>query len=191
MTPEEKARKGYEITEEQQSRQTNGISIERFLRKKQSELILSGIGAILLGLWAFIKVILSILLAADYVDRVFGFDSEVPELKPITLFLWMILGLANMILYSYVGTRAMREGRTGKQQRGYLVLAAVLLSVNVLLFILNLMYFPGVEADILDLIGELLQESARAATFGAMLRAAHQTRKLSINKEQETVGHAN
>ena len=54
--------------------------MERVLRKKRSELVLSGIGAILLGIWAFIKVILMILFAADYVQRAFGFDSFDPEI---------------------------------------------------------------------------------------------------------------
>ena len=165
--------------------------MERLLRKKQSELILSGIGAILLGLWAFIKVLLFILFAADYVNRAFEFDSADPGLKPITLFLWMILGFASMLLYLFVGTRAVREGRTGKRQRGYLVLAVILLSVNVLLFVANLISFPVEQVGILDLIGEMLQQFTRAATFGEMLRVARQTRKLSVKREKDTVGHAN
>lgn len=165
--------------------------MERVLRKKRSELILSGVGAILLGIWAFIKAILNILFAADYLQRVFGFDSFAPELKTAELFLWVLMGFAGMLLYLYVGTSAVREGRTGKRQRGYLVLAAVILVVNVLLFIANLMAFPRSQAVLLDLIGELLQRFARAANFGAMLYTACQTRKLSRNREKETVGHAN
>ena len=95
-----------------------------------------------------------------------------------------------MLLYLYVGTRAVREGRTGKRRRGYLVLAAALLLVNVLLFVANLMSFPEGQIDILDLTGELLQEAARSVTFGTMLHTAHQIRKLSVNREKETVGHA-
>ena len=165
--------------------------MERVLRKKQSDLILSGVGTILLGGWAFVRVILSILFAANYVNRVFDFDSFDPALKPITLFLWVLIGFFGMLLYLYVGTRAVREGRTGKRQRGYLVLAAVLLVVNVLLFIANLMAFSTSQPEPLDLIGELLQGFARAANFGAMLYAARQTRKLSLNIEKEAVGHAN
>ena len=164
--------------------------MERVLRKKRGELILSGIGAILLGIWAFVKVILNILFAADYVQRVFDFDSFDPELKTATLFLWVLMGIAGMLLYLYVGIRAVREGRTGKRQRGYLVLAAMLLAVNVLLFFSNLMAFSGSQMDPLDLMGEMLQEFARAANFGAMLYAARQTRKLSLNREREAVGHA-
>ena len=165
--------------------------MERVLRKKRSELVLSGIGAILLGIWAFIKVILMILFAADYVQRAFGFDSFDPEMKAAALFPWILIGFGGMLLYLYVGTRAVREGRTGKRQRGYLVLAAVLLAVNVLLFIANLMAFSTSQPEPLDLIGELLQGFARAANFGAMLYAARQTRKLSLNIEKEAVGHAN
>ena len=164
--------------------------MERVLRKKRSELVLSGIGAILLGIWAFIKVILMILFAADYVQRAFGFDSFDPEMKAAALFPWILIGFGGMLLYLYVGTRAVREGRTGKRQRGYLVLAAVLLVVNVLLFITNLMSFSESQAGVLNLIGELLQEFARAANFGVMLYAARQTRKLSLNREREAVGHA-
>ena len=51
--------------------------------------------------------------------------------------------------------------------------------------------FSGSQMDPLDLIGEMLQEFARAANFGAMLYAARQTRKLSLNIEKEAVGHAN
>lgn len=165
--------------------------MERVLRKKRSELVLSGIGASLLGIWAFLKVILMILFAADYVERVFGFDSVDPERKTEELFLWVLMGFAGMLLYLYVGTRAVREGKTGKRQRGYLVPAAVLLGVNVLLFIANLMAFPRSRAVPLDLIGELLQRFARGANFGAMLYAARQTRKLSLNREKEAAGHAN
>lgn len=165
--------------------------MECVLRKKQSELILSGIGSILLGLWAFMKIILSILLAANYVNRTFGFDSYDPALKPLTLFLWIMFGFASMLLYVYVGTRAVREGRTGKQTHGYLVLAVVLLSFNALLFVANLLSFGQVQDYTLYLIGELLQRFARAATFGWMLHAAHQTRKLSLNREKDTVNHAN
>ena len=164
--------------------------MERVLRKKRGELILSGIGAILLGIWAFVKVILNILFAADYVHRIFDFDSFDPELKTVTLFLWVLMGVAGMLLYLYVGIRAVREGRTGKRQRSYLVLAAMLLVVNVLLFFSNLTAFSGSQMDPLDLMGEMLQEFARAANFGAMLYAARQTRKLSLNREKEAVGHA-
>ena len=164
--------------------------MECVLRKKQSELILSGIGAILLGIWAFIKVILIILFAADYVQHTFGFDGVDPELKTVTLFLWILMGFVGMLLYLYVGICAVREGRTGKRQRSYLVLATVLLVVNVLLFFSNLMAFSGSQAEPLDLIGELLQGFARTANFGAMLYAARQTRKLSLNREKEAVGHA-
>ena len=165
--------------------------MERVLRKKRSELVLSGIGAILLGIWAFIKVILMILFAADYVQRAFGFDSFDPEMKAAALFPWILMGFGGMLLYLYVGTRAVREGRNGKRQRGYLGPAAVLLGVNVLLFIANLMAFPRSQAVPLDLVGELLQRFARAANFGVLLYTARQTRKLSLNSEKEAVGHAN
>ena len=145
----------------------------------------------MLGIWAFVKVILDILFAADYLQRVFGFDSFAPELKTVTLFQWALIGFAGMLLYLYVGTRAVREGKTGKRQRGYLVMAAVLLGVNVLLFVANLMAFPGSQTVPLDLVGELLQRFARVANFGAMLYAARQTRKLSLNREKEAAGHAN
>lgn len=135
-------------------------------------------------------MILNILFASDYVQRVFGFDSSDPELKTVTLFLWILMGFAGMLLYLYVGTRAVREGRTGERRRGYLVVAAVLLVVNVLLFISNLMAFSESQMDPLDLMGELLQEFACAANFGAMLHAARQTRKLSLNREKEAVGCA-
>ena len=164
--------------------------MERVLRKKRSELVLSGIGAILLGIWAFIKVILMILFAADYVERVFGFDSFDPELKTAELFLWVLMGFAGMLLYLYVGICAVREGRTGKRQR-YLSLAAVLLAGNIFLLVSCLLAFLEPRAEVLDLIDEMLQEVVRAANCGAMLYAARQTRKLSRNREKETVGHAN
>ena len=164
--------------------------MERVLRKKRSDLILSGVGTILLGGWAFVRVILSILFAANYVNRVFDFDSFAPALKPITLFLWVLIGFFGMLLYLYVGTRAVREGKTGKRQRGYLLPAAVLLAVNVLLFFLNLLAFSETQADVLDLIGELLLGLARAANFAMLLHAAWQTRKLSRNSEREAISHA-
>ena len=73
--------------------------MERVLRKKRSELVLSGIGAILLGIWAFIKVILMILFAADYVQRAFGFDSFDPEMKAAALFPCILIGFGGMLLY--------------------------------------------------------------------------------------------
>lgn len=164
--------------------------MERVLRKNRSELILSGVGAILLGIWVFVKVILNILFAADYVQRAFDFDSFDPGLKTVTLFLWILMGFACMLLHLYVGIRAVWEGRGGKRQRGYLVLAAVLLVVNVLLVISYLIAFSESQMDVLNLIGELLQGIARAANFGVMLYAARQTRKLSLNREKEAVGHA-
>ena len=85
--------------------------MERVLRKKRSELVLSGIGAILLGIWAFIKVILMILFAGDYVQRAFGFDSFDPEMKAAALFPWILMGFGGMLLYLYVGARAVRELR--------------------------------------------------------------------------------
>lgn len=163
--------------------------MERVLRKKRSELILSGVGAILLGIWAFIKVILNILFAADYVQRTFDFDSYDPEVKTATLFLWILLGFAGMLLYLYVGICAVREGRTGKRQR-YLTLAAVLLAGNIFLLVSCLLAFLEPRAEVLDLIDEMLQEVVRAANCGAMLYAACQTRKLSQNSEREAVCHA-
>ena len=127
--------------------------MERVLRKKRSELVFSGIGAILLVICVFIKVILMILFAADYVQRAFGFDSFDPDMKAAALFPWILIGFGGMLLYLYVGTRAVREGRTGKRQRGYLVLAAVLLVVNVLLFIANLMAFSTSQPEPFVLIG--------------------------------------
>lgn len=164
--------------------------MERALRKERSDLVLSGVGTILLGIWAFVKVILSILFAGNYVHRVFDFDSFDPALKPITLFLWALMGFVGMLLYLYVGTRAVREGRTGKRQKGYLTLAAVLLVFNALTLVLNLMSFSVTQVDALDLIGELLQGVARVANFAVLLHAARQTRKLSQNSEREAALHA-
>lgn len=161
--------------------------MERMLRKKRSELIITGVGTILLGSWAFVKIILEIFFAADYVQSIFDFDSfDDPRVKPIMLFIWIVIGFVSMLLYLYVGIRAIREGRTGKQHRFYIVLAAFLMSANVLFLITNLMSFSESQAAILDLIGELLLSFARAANFAVMLYAAWQTRKLSVNK---TTGH--
>lgn len=165
--------------------------MERMLRKKRSELILSGVGAILLGSWAFVKVILEILFAADYVQRIFDFDSfDDPNLKPITLFIWLMMGFIGMLMYLYVGACAIREGRNGKRKHGYLVLAAFLLVVNVLMLITNLTSFSESQAAILDLVGELLQNFARALNFALMLYTARQARRLSGNRKNEAVGYA-
>ena len=165
--------------------------MEHMLRKKRSELIISGVGAILLGSWAFVKIILEILFAADYVQRMFNFDSfDNPSIKPIMLFIWIMIGFISMLIYLYVGSCAIREGRTGKRHSCYIVLAALLLLANVLFLITNLMSFSESQAAVLDLTGELLQSFARALNFMLMLKAAGQTRKLYVNKRSEAVGYA-
>lgn len=164
--------------------------MECALRRERSALTLSGIGAMLLGIWAFVRIILSNLFAANYLQYAFDFDSSAPEMKVVSLALWILGGFLGMLLDLRVGIRAAREGKTGIRQRGYLPLAVVLLAANSLMFLVSLVSYSGSRVSVLDFVGEVVQAFARAANYAVLLRAAWQVRKLSGMREREVASHA-
>ena len=164
--------------------------MDRALRKERSALTLSGIGAMLLGIWAFVRIVLSNLFAAKYLQNAFGFDSATPEMKAVSLGLWILGGFLGMLLDLYVGIRAAREGKTGIRQRGYLPLAVLLLAANSLMSLGCLVSYSIFRGNVLDFVGELAQAFARAVNYAVLLRTAWQVRKLLRIREREVASHA-
>lgn len=168
--------------------------MEKSLCKTKSDLVLSGIGSIAFGIWYFVKTILYNLFAQSYLTRTLGLEDIQGAVKPVLLGVWLFMSALIMVLYLYVGLRAVSEG-TGKAnkkspRRLYLFLAGVLLLNNGNGLITSVCTFAAIEGSLLDQICEIMMETVRLANMAGLIYAALRTRKLTQQAEQGATVHA-
>lgn len=137
--------------------------MEKNLRKYRNNLVVTGTGAILFGLWTVVKLNMSILLFPDILGALPTAAREVgmPE-SALWITMAVILVIAISIILGarlFIGINAIAEGKGKKRGYTYLILAAILLFSNLKsmpdLFVAQLKEDVGLIDAIITILVEL------------------------------------
>lgn len=163
--------------------------MEEELRKVRSDLVLSGVGVMLFGVWAFVKMILYCLFAKSYVNRLLELGGAEAEMRTVVILVWLFFAFISMVLYLYIGFCAFREGRSGLlRRRGYRFLAVLELLMGVYALISNGVAFFDGRMDVIELLSEVLLGVGSIGALWSLVRSTGRLRKLT--KEEENISHA-
>ena len=164
--------------------------MERELRKAKSDLKLCGVGAMIFGVWLFLKSILYNLFAKDYMTSLMQINDMDLSDRNILMLGLFIFYFVVMLVHLYVGLRSVQDaGDNAKHRRFYLIVAALLLIADAAI----------IPADIInerettppfDLACELVFELVRVVNLAFLLAAAYKVRKLSVKEEKESAPDA-
>ncbi len=164
--------------------------MERELRKARSDLKLCGVGAMIFGVWVFLKSILYGLFARDYLSMLMSLKDVDLSKREITALLIYIISFFMMLPQLYVGWRAVYEAKGGVKRRSfYLIIAALILIADAAL----------IPADIIgeidttppfDIVCGLVFEVMKLVNLALLLAAAYKVRKLSAKNGEEAAPDA-
>ncbi len=160
--------------------------MEQELRRRQVTLVTLGTGVILFGVWSVVK---SMLYFRTNLFK--DLDTQVePELLPyIKLAIVVIVALfvlADLGIRLKIGRRARAEGMGRRQKNGYLILAALIGLVNIIVDVLGVYYMVknGVpEQSGLDYIVSVLVDLSSTVLLAELIVTALRVRKLRAMSE--------
>ena len=159
------------------------------LRKVRSDLVLSGVGVMLFGVWAFLKIILYCLFAKNYVNQFLELGGAGPEMRTLVILIWLFSAFLSMLIYLYIGFGAFREGRSGRlRRRGYRLLAGLELLMGIYALISDGAAFFDGRMGLIELLSEVLLGIGSISALWSLVRSTERLRKLT--KEEEKVSHA-
>ena len=114
------------------------------IRKSQNTLIVVGMGTILFSVWTAVKMLGTLFLLKDEtvaaVRRIADENSLAVSDKlifQIVLVFAVLFMLVSVGIRTHIGLAAISEGRGRRGRKGYLILAAIIIIVNVLAAITN------------------------------------------------------
>ncbi|MBQ6262050.1 MAG: hypothetical protein IJK58_00870 [Clostridia bacterium] len=157
--------------------------MDRKLLKSQNDLVISGMGVIILAVWTVVKAAMYAVLRlrelwgtleADYRGIVIAVSAGVIAL----------IGAVSLLLRITIGRSAIREGKGGKSGKLYIVLAWIILVLDGLGVLIDLLSFGS--NGILDSVAVLAVDVTSAATLINLLVSAKRIRN-SAGKAGETV----
>lgn len=163
--------------------------MEEELREVRSDLVLSGVGVMLFGVWAFLKMILYCLFAKDYVNKLLELGGADQEARTLVMLVLLLSSFASMLLYLYIGFCAFREGRSGRlHRRGYRFLARLGLAMGIYSVAADAASFLGGRLEGMELLSGLLLGLGNISALWSLIRSAKRLRKLT--KKEEAAGYA-
>ena len=160
--------------------------MEKELRRKQVTLVTLGTGVILFGVWSVVKSLLYFRtnLFADLDTQV---EPELlPYIKLATVVIVALFVLADLGIRLKIGRRARAEGMGRRQKNGYLILAALIVLVNIIVDVLGVYYMVknGVpEQSGLDYIVSVLVDLSSTVLLAELIVTALRVRKLRAMSE--------
>ena len=153
--------------------------METELRRRRSELLTLGYGIIAFGLWSVLKTYLY-----TWVDPIIteaDVTAENRTAAAIVAYIMVTMVLAvDFGLRLYVGMSARAEGMGKKKGRGYIVVAALMLLISVLLWFLSLGYIQSrAENDsLMDYIVSMVVDLTSIAILTRLVYNAVKVRQL-------------
>ncbi|MCR5734754.1 MAG: hypothetical protein K6G22_09140 [Lachnospiraceae bacterium] len=101
-------------------------------RKYRNNIEVSGRATMILGAWFVAKFILSILLGAESLTKLFGFTGLEPVLYwNLCIALLVVLITLIFLLYIYIGRSAVKYARGQKKNRFFLIITAIFAIMNI------------------------------------------------------------
>lgn len=163
--------------------------MEEELRRVRSDLMLSGVGLMLFGIWDFVKMLLYCLFAGDRVDQLLEVSELEPEWRIFVEAIWMFSAFVSMLLYLYVGFCAFREGKSGKlRRRGYRFLAVMGIWFGGYTMVTGVVAFVQGRMEFMELLSQLLLGAGTISALWSLSDSTLRLRKLTNKKE--AAGHA-
>ena len=153
--------------------------METELRRRRSELLTLGYGIIAFGLWSVLKTYLYTWV--DPIIREADVTAENRTAAVIVAYIMITMVLAvDFGLRLYVGMSARAEGMGKKKGRGYIVVAALMLLISVLLWFLSLGYIQSrAENDsLMDYIISMVVDLTSIAILARLVYNAVKVRQL-------------
>lgn len=153
--------------------------METELRRRRSELLTLGYGIIAFGLWSVLKTYLYTWV--DPIIREADVTAENRTAAAIVAYIMITMVLAvDFGLRLYVGMSARAEGMGKKKGRGYIIVAALMLLISVLLWFLSLGYIQSrAENDsLMDYIVSMVVDLTSIAILARLVYNAVKVRQL-------------
>ena len=153
--------------------------METELRRRRSELLTLGYGIIAFGLWSVLKTYLYTWV--DPIIREADVTAENRTAAVIVAYIMITMVLAvDFGLRLYVGMSARAEGMGKKKGRGYIIVAALMLLISVLLWFLSLGYIQSrAENDsLMDYIVSMVVDLTSIAILARLVYNAVKVRQL-------------
>ena len=153
--------------------------METELRRRRSELLTLGYGIIAFGLWSVLKTYLYTWV--DPIIREADVTAENRTAAVIVAYIMITMVLAvDFGLRLYVGMSARAEGMGKKKGRGYIIVAALMLLISVLLWFLSLGYIQSrAENDsLMDYIISMVVDLTSIAILARLVYNAVKVRQL-------------
>lgn len=153
--------------------------METELRRRRSELLTLGYGIIAFGLWSVLKTYLYTWV--DPIIREADVTAENRTAAAIVAYIMITMVLAvDFGLRLYVGMSARAEGMGKKKGRGYIVVAALMLLISVLLWFLSLGYIQSraENESLMDYIISMVVDLTSIAILARLVYNAVKVRQL-------------
>ena len=157
------------------------------LRKLEDDLNVSGTGAILMGLWSIIRVIMQV-----YVELKKKMDTELAanetfEKTLVVILVMLLLGVlcaAVMMIHLYIGLNAIRAAKGMKYKKGYFAATIIFGLLTVSSLDMYLEEFRKIE-DIDTTIASMLVDLTTIYIFAVIIISTVKLRKLREKEIQE------
>ena len=165
--------------------------MQRDLRRNENILSVSGVTVILFGVWTAIKLVLYFSLSEDGFRAIPRGAEGQPERLMLTAILVLFIAIS-MSSRLCVGLSARAESMGKKKGCGYIVLAMLIVTANLLALGFTLADIEGNFDSWMDLIITLFVEATSMLTVVELITAAFRVRKLKrlAAEEQEGEGQA-
>ena len=162
-------------------------------RKYQNELIVTGNGVILFGIWSLVRAIMMLLFPSDARDQLLSASGTAVQTQLViilTIVLFFILVGIDLVLRLFIGISARREAYGMKKRRGYLGAAIVLLCAYFALDAYSVYLLPRYPANLVVNILYLVIDLTSILALLWLINACVRFRKIRKQMAEEEVPDA-
>ena len=153
--------------------------METELRRRRSELLTLGYGIIAFGLWSVLKTYLYTWVDPIITEADVTVENRTAAVIVAYIMITMVLAV-DFGLRLYVGMSARAEGMGKKKGRGYIIVAALMLLISVLLWFLSLGYIQSraENESLMDYIISMVVDLTSIAILARLVYNAVKVRQL-------------
>ncbi len=158
------------------------------LRRYQSQLSISAIGVMIIGVWTIIKGLLYTFLGQESMNYVFEGMEYAEIIRIITYIIIIILAGTDCVLRMIIGRAARAEAFEMPYRQGYLKLAIVLCTLNVLGIMLTIWSLLSDEFRVntfFDNLASMIVDITSVYIYLQLIISAFKLRKLRKAKTEQ------
>ena len=154
------------------------------LRRYEDDLYVSGIGSIIMGVWAVVKIIMEIFLgsadiihleAEDQTEKVIGIIISIVVVAALSYFVLRV--------HFYIGLNAMRAAQGKEYKKGYLTVTIVMMIIYILgMYSYKTLFTSPDSTD--TTIATVLVDLTTIYIFVIVIRSANLIKKIKENMRE-------